>query len=73
MACICDLVDIQAALCIRHFIDFFKQATLKEHNEALLDQMMTSLKLYNEHSAYFENISKVRKHKAVFHNNIHCH
>ncbi|KAI9309916.1 hypothetical protein BX666DRAFT_1819738, partial [Dichotomocladium elegans] len=52
-------VPLQVAVCIRHFIDFFFQATAKEHSESTLTDMEESLRLYHKYSRIFERWSKV--------------
>lgn len=46
-------------LTFRYFIDFFRQATAKEHSESTLYEMERSLKKYYKHSAIMEQFSDV--------------
>lgn len=59
MCLIHDVVPLQMALTFRHFIDFFHQATAKEHSESSLSAMKKSLKKYYKHSAIMEPFSSV--------------
>ncbi|KAI8136500.1 hypothetical protein BJV82DRAFT_676262 [Fennellomyces sp. T-0311] len=54
LVCVHDLLPPQAVRCMRHFIDFFHQATAKEHSKESLADLRESLKLFNEHSPIFE-------------------
>ena len=60
MVCIHDVIDLQAALCVRHYIDFFHLAVLKQHLAQTLLQMKASLIAYNQLSPIFETVSPVR-------------
>ncbi|KAI8146695.1 hypothetical protein BJV82DRAFT_665654 [Fennellomyces sp. T-0311] len=57
LPCIHDLVPLQAALCLRHFIDFYFIGTAKEHDYRSLKQMEFPLKMYNKYSPIFEQYS----------------
>ncbi|KAI8136580.1 hypothetical protein BJV82DRAFT_676018 [Fennellomyces sp. T-0311] len=50
LACIHDLVPMQVVLCIRHFIDFFYQATAREHTTSTLRSMNESLDSFRYYS-----------------------
>ncbi|KAF7725130.1 hypothetical protein EC973_000382 [Apophysomyces ossiformis] len=50
--------NMTAALCIRHFIDFYHQATAKEHSEETLTQMEESLRYFNHLIPIFQSFSK---------------
>lgn len=54
-----DLIDKQAVICMRHFIDFYFNATCKEHTEETLAIMSQSLAEFHAHSAIFAPFSKV--------------
>ncbi|KAG2214486.1 hypothetical protein INT45_010231, partial [Circinella minor] len=60
LICIHDQIPLQAALCLRHFIDFYQQAMAHEHSENTIRQMNCSLTLYNKYSSIFEKYSKSR-------------
>ncbi|KAI7846900.1 hypothetical protein BDC45DRAFT_46663 [Circinella umbellata] len=53
-----DKVSSQTVLCLRHFIDFFYQATSKEHSGDTIQKMQDSLKLYNTYSPAIALYSK---------------
>lgn len=59
MCLIHDLIPLQMALTFRYFIDFFQQATAKEHTEDSLAAMSRSLKNYYKYSAIMEQFSAV--------------
>ncbi|KAI8137278.1 hypothetical protein BJV82DRAFT_674971 [Fennellomyces sp. T-0311] len=57
MSCVHD-IPLQAALCLRKFIDFYRLATLKEHTDETLKQMDLVLMEFNTLSPVFQNYSK---------------
>lgn len=59
MCLVHDVIPLQMALTFRHFIDFYWQATAKEHSESTLKDMDQSLMNYSKYSAIMEKYSKV--------------
>ncbi|KAI8137534.1 hypothetical protein BJV82DRAFT_634701 [Fennellomyces sp. T-0311] len=57
LSCVHDLIPLQMAIAIRHFIDFFQQAVAKEHSERTLAEMDQSLLLFSRYNAIFEQWS----------------
>ncbi|KAI9243498.1 hypothetical protein BDA99DRAFT_522492 [Phascolomyces articulosus] len=57
LAIIHDLVPLQVSLCVRHFIDFFNQATAKEHTDQTLLWMNESLDWFNYYSPALQKLT----------------
>ncbi|KAI9243501.1 hypothetical protein BDA99DRAFT_530390 [Phascolomyces articulosus] len=69
LAIIHDLVPLQISLCICHFIDFFNQATAKEHIDQTLLWMNESLDWFNYYSPALQKltnyISDIQSHGII--------
>ncbi|KAI8139852.1 hypothetical protein BJV82DRAFT_581688 [Fennellomyces sp. T-0311] len=50
LPCCYDYIPLQAALCLRHFLDFVMHATAEEHTEGCLTEMEKSLDAYYKYS-----------------------
>ncbi|KAI8136521.1 hypothetical protein BJV82DRAFT_584469 [Fennellomyces sp. T-0311] len=57
LPCCYDYIPLQAALCLRHFLDFVMHATAEEHTEDSLTEMEESLDAYYKYSPIFQKYS----------------